>query len=223
MCGRFNITATPGLVDLLASLGVELHLAEPRFNVAPTETVLLLRDGELQPARWWLTPSWSDGPSQKYAMFNARCEGLPRSRAFRLPFQRQRGLLPMSSFIEWRTQDGARQPWRISNPEAALAVAALWDLWRDGSGETLLSCTLVTTQAAPAFQPWHARMPVLLSGDEITRWLDNTQTVDARDPLFDATLKFPLLLEPIDRRVGNARNKAGEDQAIVGEVITLAP
>ena len=30
----------------------------------------------------------------------------------------------------------------------------------------LLSCTLVTTAAAPAFQPWHARMPVLLRRDE---------------------------------------------------------
>lgn len=228
MCGRFNVSNTPGLQALLDALGSDLTLPSPAFNVAPTEAVQLLRkhDGEvsLDTARWWLTPHWSEGPSQKYAMFNARCEGLTQSAAFRKPFASQRGILPLSSFIEWRKQGATKQPWLISNTREALAVAALWDCWFDREqAEPLLSCTIVTTAAAERFRPWHARMPVMLTPDEQAQWLDNDVPVAADDPLFDARLKEPLHLVPIDRAVGNARHKERGLMAPTGETVTLQP
>ena len=151
MCGRFNVIDSPGLQQLLRDLGIDIKLPKAA-NVAPTETVQLVWDidGERQagPARWWLTPSWAKAVDQKYAMFNARSETLASSRAFRHPFKSQRGIVPMSSFIEWRQEAGIKQPWKITNEQQALAVAALWDVW-EGEGEPLLSCTLVTTAAAP--------------------------------------------------------------------------
>ncbi|MEA3642646.1 MAG: SOS response-associated peptidase [Lamprobacter sp.] len=222
MCGRFNISPSAGMADLLESFAVKLPAGYTRYNIAPTEEVpLVLQTGELAMARWRLTPSWSDGPSQKYAMFNARCETLTSSPAFRGPFARQRGVVPMSSFLEWRKEGAVRQPWRISNIQQALMVAALWDRWIDPAGDALLSCTLVTTAAAPEFTPWHSRMPVLLTVDEAARWLDNSLQIAKDDRLFEPALKFPLLLEPVDRRVGNARNKAAQDQAIVGDVLEI--
>ena len=206
MCGRFNVARGPGLVALAADLGIDLPPPPSRCNVAPTEPVLLLRGSEAVTARWWLTPSWAPAVNQRYAMFNARCETLAKSRAFRKPFRRQRGVVPMSSFIEWRRDGRGKVPWLITNSEEALAVAALWDLWDDG-GEPLLSCTLVTTAAAPSFAPWHSRMPVLLDGPESRRWLDNRRELASDDPLFSPVLKFPLQLAPLAPAVGDARNK----------------
>lgn len=210
MCGRFNVIDSPGLRQLLRDLGVDLQLPS-RANLAPTESVPLVREMEGQrqiaEARWWLTPSWAPGVDQKYAMFNARSETLSSSRAFRAPFKRQRGIVPMSSFIEWRVEEGVKRPWRISSRESALAVAALWDIWV-GENKPLLSCSLVTTEAAPEFTPWHRRMPVLLARDEFARWLDNTRPVAANDPLFRSELKFDWELGRLPREVGNARNKS---------------
>ena len=235
MCGRFNVVSTPGLQALLDDLGVVLDLPEPRFNVAPTEQVALLRADEgsttasavsLSQARWWLTPRWAKELSQKYAMFNARCEGLAKSPAFRKPFASQRGVVPMSSFIEWRGSAGNKQPWKISNESEALAIAALWDLWW-GKGkdperdEPLLSCTLVTTAAAEAFKPWHNRMPVLLDAAERERWMDNRHTIASDDSLFEPRLREPLHLVPIDRAAGNARNKAESVMQPTGETVIL--
>ena len=222
MCGRFNIDSTPGLQTLLASLGHDLELPPPRFNVAPTEDVPLLANGELREARWWLTPHWAKAVDQKYSMFNARCEGLAKSPAFRRPFESQRGVVPMSSFLEWARADGGKVPWLVSNEDHALAVAALWDVW-EGGDEPLLSCTLVTTDAAVPFRPWHARMPVLLAAGERERWLDNGQRIAADDPLFAARLKEPLLLTPLDRAVGNARRKDASLMAPVGDTVRLEP
>jgi putative SOS response-associated peptidase YedK len=224
MCGRFNVIDNPGLQQLLRDLGVDLKLP-PGINVAPTESVFLVRNQQGQAsaeaARWWLTPSWASQVDQKYAMFNARSETLASSRAFSQPFKRQRGIVPISSFIEWRTEDGAKQPYLISNEDRALAVAALWDVWTGGD-EPLLTCTLVTTAAAPGFEPWHRRMPVMLAADEYARWLDNEHPVSADDPLFANELKFDLLVSPLSRAISNARNKEPAAMRPVGEAVTVA-
>ncbi|MEP1472774.1 MAG: SOS response-associated peptidase [Halieaceae bacterium] len=225
MCGRFNVIDNPGLQQLLQDLGVDIGLPS-RVNVAPTETVGLVRGGEsgmqLDAARWWLTPSWAPAVDQKYSMFNARSETLATSRAFRTPFKRQRGVVPISSFIEWRTEDGVKQPWLISNENQALAVAALWDVWT-GDGSELLSCTLVTTAAATALEPWHNRMPVLLTNEEMPRWLDNDISITPQDPIFRSSLKAPLRLAPLQRAVSNARNKSAELLVPTGDVVELKP
>jgi len=230
MCGRFNVSATPGLEALLRGLGFEGPLPVPRVNLAPTEHVPLLRrgDGEeasgdarIDEARWWLTPHWAREPSQAYAMFNARCETAARSPAFRRAFASQRGIVPMSGFLEWRGAEGHRQPWLISNAAGALAVAALWDLWRGEDGGVLLSCAILTTEAAANFRPWHSRMPVMLAGDETQRWLDNRARVANADPIFAPRLKETLHLVPLDRRVGNARNKSVDLMTPVGDTVEL--
>jgi putative SOS response-associated peptidase YedK len=225
MCGRFNVIDNPGLRQLLQDLGVDIGLPT-RVNVAPTEAVGLVRTGDsgvrLDQARWWLTPSWAPAVDQKYSMFNARSETLATSRAFRTPFKRQRGVVPISSFIEWRTEDGVKQPWLITTESGALAVAALWDVW-DRDGSELLSCTLVTTAAAPAFSPWHARMPVVLSESEWSAWLDNDRLIDADDPIFRNELKISWLLQALPRTISNARNKNPSEMEGSGEVVTLLP
>ena len=220
MCGRYNITDLPGLQQLLDMVGIDLQLPPPRYNIAPTEDVLLLYDGKGGLARWWLTPSRATEVSTKYSMFNARCETLTKSRAFQKPFKSQRGIVPMSSFIEWRTDDGLKQPWLITNEAHTLAVAALWDVWQ-GEDAPLLSCTIVTTEAAPAFKPWHNRMPVMLGQTEIPRWMDNSTEVPPNDPLFRPELKYDLTLHPLSKTVGNARNKDPRTMEPFGDPVYL--
>jgi putative SOS response-associated peptidase YedK len=223
MCGRFNVIDSPGLQQLLQDLGIDLQLPAG-INLAPTEQVYLVQEtgeGRLaQPARWWLTPSWAKEVDQKYAMFNARSETLAKSPAFRHPFKSQRGIVPMSSFIEWRPEGGVKQPWLITNEQQALAVAALWDVW-EGGESPLLSCTLVTTAAATVFEPWHKRMPVMLAPDEYQRWLDHTHTIAPDDDIFRPELKQPLRLQALSRAVSNSRNKDPAVLAGVGEVVAL--
>ena len=224
MCGRFNVIDSPGLQQLLQDLGIDLSLPQA-VNRAPTEQVSLLRllPGQgpvVDSARWWLTPSWAKEVNQTYSMFNARSETLARSAAFRGPFRRQRGLVPMSSFIEWRPEEGVKQPWLITNEAQAFAAAALWDVW-EGGESPLLSCTLVTTPAASAFRPWHQRMPVFLAPHEQASWLDNSHPIAPDDAIFRSELKTPLFLTPLARSVSNARNKELSVLNGIGDVIKL--
>ncbi len=216
MCGRFNVIDNPELQTLLQELGIDLGLPT-RTNIAPTETIALVREQSpraLVEVRWWLTPRWAKQVDQKYSMFNARAEGLANSRAYGEPFRKRRGIVPASSFIEWRKEtDGsgqvAKQPYRIEAEGEALALAAVWEHW-EGDGQVVESCALVTVAAAPEFEQLHHRMPLLLVGGERDRWLDANHEVAQDDPLFQPLLKRPLRAVPISREVNNARNKDPE-------------
>jgi putative SOS response-associated peptidase YedK len=222
MCGRFNVIDNPELQKLLQELGIDLGLPS-RANIAPTENIFLIRtsgDPGVE-VRWWLTPHWAKQVDQKYSMFNARSETIAHSRAFSEPFKRRRGIVPISSFIEWRAEEGGKQPYLISAPGSALALAAVWDHW-EGDGQVIESCALVTTAAAPQFEQIHKRMPVMLVGDERQRWLDCSSEIPQSDPLFAPQLKGELRAVPISRGVNNARHKDWAVLEPTGEEIRMS-
>ncbi len=227
MCGRFNVIDNPDLQALLAELGIDLDLPS-RSNIAPTESIAMIRSAETAPGdtemtnvRWWLTPHWAPRVDQKFSMFNARAEGLERSRAFAEPFRCRRGIVPLSSFIEWRSEQGTKQPYLVDSPDQALAVAAIWDCWQGREGP-VESCALVTVDAAPEFQQIHTRMPLMLDSGERQRWLDVASPLAANDALFQPRLKCSLRATPISTGVNNARNKDAQLLEAVGESIALS-
>lgn len=209
MCGRYNITDSPYVQALMAKLGMDTPLPA-QYNIAPTEQVPVIYQHDqtlaLMSARWWLVPGWSDGPNSRYAMFNARSETLSKSPAFRGPFRRQRCLMPASSFIEWHTHGGTKQPYEISPVEDAFAFAGLWDCWQS-DGQTIYSCTMITTEAVPGFSHIHKRMPVGLIEAEWPLWLNPNSQPQALAPLLTPSLRQPWQITPVDTAIGNSRNK----------------
>ena len=212
MCGRYNLTDSPALHVLLDELGLDIGPLPVRYNIAPTEPALTIyRDSEtnrltVADMRWWLTPSWSDGPSQKYVMFNARSETVSTSRAFRGPFKYHRAIVPAASFIEWQRHANGKQAFEISSTDHALAFAAIWDLW-EGDGNYLQSCAIITRAADPGFASIHSRQPVLLDAASQARWLDPETPADELKAILQQDRPLKLSAQPVDRAIGNARNK----------------
>ncbi|GAB3097243.1 SOS response-associated peptidase [Aestuariicella hydrocarbonica] len=206
MCGRFNISMTPGLVQLLDELGVPIVLRE-QYNIAPTESVPIFYeiDGErsCHPARWWLTPSWSSGPDTRFSMFNARAETLESSRAFKGPFHHKRCVIPCSSFLEWQKTPDGKQPIELYREDGAIALAGLWDCWN----EELLSCALVTTAADECLKAIHHRMPVMLDSAGINLWLDTSQPLEDLQPLLAPRLRYTIAHRRVDPAINNSRSK----------------
>ncbi|GGO76110.1 DUF159 family protein [Marinobacterium nitratireducens] len=223
MCGRYNINDDPFTGALLDTLGIEERL-ETRYNIAPTEDVPVIRRHEgrnrLSHMRWWLIPSWVKEPGTRYSMFNARAETLNESPAFRAPFRHQRCILPASSFIEWHSEDGRKQPWLIRPVGRAIAFAGIWDHWGKGE-QSILSCCIVTCDAIPGFQHIHNRMPVMLAADQYRRWLDPDSDIESLFPLLHPGLPGEFELWPIDAHINNARHK--ETPVMTGDRVTLRP
>jgi putative SOS response-associated peptidase YedK len=181
MCGRFNLLLSRAQVAYLDELGTPYPYGESQLaDIAPTDSIPMLASGSgakqaWRNARWWLTPSWSQGPDTTFSMFNAKAENLQTSRAFKKPFQSQRCIIPASSYLEWKNVTGGKQVMEIYQPDKPLLLAGIWDKWHSGNQPTLYSCSMVTTQAHQQIADIHPRMPIMLNLDEAKIWLGNSE------------------------------------------------
>ena len=222
MPSRFNISNDSNMHRLLSQLNVDLGPIPNRYNLAPTDQIPVIHHWESQrlisDMRWWLVPHWSDGPSTNYPMFNARYETLENSRAYQGCFRHKRCIIPAHSFVEWQHSEQQKTPYLFSAVDQAIAFAGLWDYWTDGI-EHVLSCAIITTQAAPEFEPFHQRMPVMLNASNAKLWLDETQDSKTLYPLFESTIPYRLRAVEIDSQYSNASNKA--KPVLLGNVVYL--
>jgi len=223
VCGRFTL-ATPaqtiaavfGLAD--PEDGEEIPELAPRYNIAPTETVVTIRaraDGAgtlrrmLEPRRWGLVPHFAReiaGPP----LFNARAETLSHRPAFRDGFRRRRCLVPADGFYEWRAVSGRRQPFHQRRVDGApFAMAGLYDDWRSGTDEPVASCTVITTKANALLAPLHERMPVILAASDWDAWLDPERyDMDALSALLRPAPEEGWVSYAVDTAVNRAKHDA---------------
>lgn len=210
MCGRYMLT-TP--VDALRQLFMfaERPNLQPRYNVAPTQDVPIVRrtrEGtgrELILVRWGLVPYWADDPKIGNRMINARCESVARAPAFREAYRRRRCLVPADGFFEWQKEGRTRQPLLVRRRDRApFAFAGLWERWPQPAGGVLRSCTIITCPPNELVAPVHDRMPVILDAADFERWLE-PEVVDGRTLLRPCPADW-LEAFPVNPRVNSPAN-----------------
>lgn len=224
MCGRYGF-ADPARLGLLP-LGVTLPPLAPRFNVAPSQPVPLVRQqGAVRDAllaRWGLVPFWADDPAIGHRLVNARSETAAVKPAFRAAFRHRRALMPADLFYEWQVVPGqkGKQPWCIRLPDGApFAMAALWEQWTPKGApeaEPLVTCALLTTDPNATMAPIHDRMPVILPPDAWDAWLDPATPGNAAQALL-RPYAGAMEAHPVSTLVNNPRH---EDPACA---LPLAP
>ncbi len=225
LCGRLNVLSDPLAQFLLEAMGVEYQGLD-QVNLSPTADVSVLIQPvagsvEAIPMRWWLVPAWSDGPSTKYAMFNARVESASRSPAFRGPYRTQRCLVPVSGYYEWSEHAGKKLPTLVRPRDAGgMFLGGLWDRWTKGDQE-MLSFTILTTQASENLSRIHARQPVILSSSEALRWLDMSISTKALESVLRPRLSVALELVPVATYVNKSTNQLRECMEPIGKIATL--
>jgi len=183
MCGRFAlISDTKTLIDtfgIAPNSASTLPPAVPRYNIAPTQPVAAIRlnkDGkqrELTFFRWGLVPSWSKDIKIGSRLINARSETVAEKPSFRTAFKRRRCIIPANGFYEWQRRGSRKQPVYIHAADNnLLALAGLWEVWRTPDGDSLQTCTILTTSPNEIMAPIHNRMPVILEPEDFDTWLD---------------------------------------------------
>jgi len=214
MCGRYSLTTAPEALRRLFDFDTTPNL-EPRYNIAPTQSVPVLRatDGgtgrELAMLNWGLIPSWAKESSVGSKMINARSETVAEKPSFRDAFRQRRCLVPADGFYEWRREGEVKQPFRIGMKGGKpFAFAGLWERWEGTGDETVVETfTILTTEANRKLRPIHHRMPVILEPESYGTWLDarpdNTkQTLSILKPFPDE----PMAFYRVSTRVNSPRN-----------------
>lgn len=177
MCGRFSLGATA--TDLAAYFGLSnIPPWQPRYNIAPTQEVLVLLQAspedrrEARLVRWGLVPSWAKDVSVGNRMINARAETVATKPAFHHAFKERRCLVLADGFYEWEKQNGRKQPYHIRLQSGRpFAFAGLQEHW-EGEAAAIESCAIITTTANIVVEHIHNRMPVIVPATEYAAWLD---------------------------------------------------
>lgn len=207
MCGRFAVTTDPALLAEKIKAIDESTAADapsptnsgPNYNVAPTTTVATVVKRHSEPdddatrrvrlMRWGLVPPWAktadDGAPDTSGplLINARSDKVTTSPAFRSSAKAKRCLVPMDGWYEWKGAKGSKTPYFMyAGDGEPLFMAGLWTTWRPKGApkdsKPLLSCTIITTDAAGPLADIHDRMPLSISAADWDRWLDPDAPID---------------------------------------------
>lgn len=219
MCARFTQHyAWAEIRDFLALLGPPRNL-QARYNIAPTTDVDVVRldaDGqrELVRMRWGLVPFfWAKALKELPATFNARAETVHQKPMFREAFRKRRCIVPASGFYEWTGKPGAKIPHLFTAADGSplLAFVGLWESWHEPeTGERLNSVTIVVSDASAWMQPYHDRMPVLLTPDQFGPWLDRSAGVEALRPAAETALREWIVTTRV-----NSSKKENDDSGMI--------
>jgi putative SOS response-associated peptidase YedK len=138
MCGRVIQSSGPLRLAIVEGLDVSdrrMGNVRPRYNAAPSEELLVIREnhktGErsLDLIKWGLIPHWCQDPKGGRKPINAKAESVSRLPTFRDAYAQRRCIVPVDGFFEWRAIKGARakQPYAIAMKDGSpFGLAGLW-------------------------------------------------------------------------------------------------
>ena len=181
MCGRFTSLLSPELLAVIReTFGVPVpESTEPRYNIAPTQMVRVLRNegdhNRFDLMRWGLVPFWAKDPSIGSQMINARYETVSEKPAFRQAIKYRRCIIPTSGFYEWQRTECLKQPYFVHMADSSpMYLAGIWEQWKHTGEEGFLETfSILTTAANELVAPIHDRMPVILQPDFLNLWLSH--------------------------------------------------
>ena len=214
MCGRFTqFSERKELTRLFSFNADEVPDLLPRYNIAPTQLVAVVRqdDGQrvIKPLRWGLVPSWATDTRIAYSLVNARSETVATKPAFRSAFKSRRCLVPTTGFYEWLATGAKKKlpmPMRMIDGQP-FALAGLWERWTDPEGVVIESCTIITTEANELIRPIHDRMPVILAPEDYGTWLDPKTPPEQLQALLRPYQAEAMVAAPVGSYVSNPRNE----------------
>ncbi len=191
MCSHYDPLIHPqrladhfGVSDLLLDLKPSLwpgylgpFVRRHPFAEVGDETV---PDRELQVGSFGLIPRWAKDTTIARHTYNARTETVHEKPSYRDAWrQRRHCIIPAEAFYEPDWRSGKAVPTRIRRADGKpLGIAGLWSSWRQPSGETLHSYTMLTINADshPLMRQFHKtddekRMVVILNEADYDAWL----------------------------------------------------
>ena len=227
MCGRYAITLPPEAMRRMFAY-VEQPNFPPRYNVAPTQPVPIVRRAagvrHFSLVRWGFLPGFVKDPRTFPLILNARAEGIVDKPSFRAAMRRRRCLFIADGWYEWRRLPGpgakmVKQPFLLRRRDhQPMGLAGLYETWSDPQGGEVDTGCIVTTSANAATVAIHDRMPAIIDPRDFDRWLDcSDERTDAAAALLRPAPDDDIEFFEISPAVNSVRNDGPQLQEPVGQ------
>ena len=177
MCGKFtqrNEWRELVRLDEIARTSVSAAGIETITPIRYAQVIALDGNGARKAVamRWGLIPSHADNARDAKPHIHARAETIDTKPTFRDSFLHRRGLIVVSTFNEGE-EVGSKTVQYVCTPKDGkhIAIAVIWDRWREEGGPSLLTFAMVTTPPCEIISTITDRMPALLEDSDWAKWL----------------------------------------------------
>lgn len=215
MCGRLSqYRGIHDFVDTLAMQGAWRNNVdepgEPRYNVAPSTPVVVVRVDETglraDRVKWGWRPHWAE---DRAPPINARVEKVAHGAFFRAIWP-HRAITPVDNWFEWVDEGGAKkQPYLIRRRDGRPALCASIGQF---AGQANDGFVIITADAQGGMVDVHDRRPIVLSPELARAWMA-TSTAPAQAEQMALNLCEPANAFEwfrVSTAVGNVRNQGPE-------------
>lgn len=189
MCGRYAFAYDKEEFTPRFQITNQLDLTSS-FNASPGMSMPVVTHNspnKVELMHWGLIPPWAKDIRIGYKMINARAESILERPAYHKPFMTQRCLVPFSAFYEWKKEGKEKIPFLFRDQSLQyLSFAGLYEVAQSADDQEIKSYTIITTAANKLMGDIHNRMPVILSPDQESIWLDKQSKVEELLSLLDS-------------------------------------
>ena len=131
--------------------------------------------------------------------------------------KRNRCLIPMNGFYEWRKQSDGKQPYFIQLREKNIAsFAGIWESWSH-EGKAINTYSIMTTSPNKEMESIHDRMPVILHPYDENQWL-NADTEEDIKALLEPYPDGQIITYEVDKKINSVYIN---DDTLIGSLNSL--
>ncbi|HIK87792.1 MAG TPA: SOS response-associated peptidase [Alphaproteobacteria bacterium] len=150
MCGRFSLKNKKAVKDIY-----DIDII-PRYNIAPSQKILMFSGIKLYYIRWSFSPTWAKIPMN---LSNAREESLSIKPSFK---NCKRCVIIADGWYEWKKSLEHKTPFYHYIDNSLIHIAGIYN--NEG-------CAIVTTNSSKKILHIHHRQPLLLDKLDISNWI----------------------------------------------------
>lgn len=165
MCGRFYVDDE--IMQEIEKIAGKINRETAGTgDVHPSERALVIKaqKGEVvsQVLQWGYKATGKSGS----VIFNARSESVKEKPLFKYDFESRRCMIPVAGFYEWKKTGKEKEKYSFFTEGAPLFLAGIYCKNPEGDRFTIL-----TRQAEGCMEGIHDRMPLILTREDIEKWL----------------------------------------------------
>ncbi len=200
MCGRYYLELN-SLEKEKYALNAEINY-ETNFNITPQSQVPIVINDELIMGTWGYFPDWLKKQKNSKPLFNTRWETIKEKRTFQSAYKKNRCLVPLSGWYEWKNVNDEKHPYYFFGNEKLVHAAGLY--WKRSSGD--LEFSIITQDAYGDLASIHNRTPLLLSKKNEEKWIANYD-VDLLYEEISENTQTLVNFHRVTKAVNNPKNK----------------
>jgi len=171
------------------------------------------QDRSIKLYSWGLIPGWvkdwSDAEKLRNQTLNAKSETIFEKPSFRNAIVKNRCIIPVTGFFEWKHEGKEKLPHYIHPKEHPFFyLAGIYSHWKSTfTGEWMTTFSIITAEANELMASIHntkKRMPLMIDQQNINAWIDNdlpkAGIIELMQPCDDCS----MAAYPIQKITGNS-------------------